>query len=99
MNPPIATTLLFGYLLGMEHALEADHVVAVSTMVSQTRSLLRALAGSAALMLLVLTTVQTPARDVLPSGLRIGIHCRDAADEQPGGPPLCPDRRSISADQ
>jgi len=42
MDPPIATTLLFGFLLGMEHALEADHVVAVSTMVSQSRSLYRA---------------------------------------------------------
>lgn len=42
MDPPIATTLLFGFLLGMEHALEADHVVAVSTMVSQTQSLFRA---------------------------------------------------------
>jgi len=60
MDPPIATTLLFGFLLGMGHALEADHVVAISTMVSQTRNLLRALAGSAALMLLVLTTVRTP---------------------------------------
>ena len=60
MDPPITTTLLFGFLLGMGHALEADHVVAISTMVSQTRNLLRALAGSAALMLLVLTTVRTP---------------------------------------
>jgi len=42
MDPPIATTLLFGFLLGMEHALEADHVVAVSTIVSQSRSLFRA---------------------------------------------------------
>jgi ABC-type nickel/cobalt efflux system permease component RcnA len=42
MDSSIATTLLFGFLLGIEHALEADHVVAVSTMVSQTRSLSRA---------------------------------------------------------
>jgi sulfite exporter TauE/SafE len=42
MDPPIATTLFLGFLLGMEHALEADHVVAVSTIVSQSRSLFRA---------------------------------------------------------
>jgi ABC-type nickel/cobalt efflux system permease component RcnA len=36
------TILAVGFLLGMEHALDADHVVAVSTMVSQHRSLRRA---------------------------------------------------------
>ena len=41
MESAMATTLLFGFLLGMEHALEADHVVAISTMVSQSRSLSR----------------------------------------------------------
>lgn len=35
------TTLTIGFLLGMEHALDADHVVAVSTMVSRYRSLRR----------------------------------------------------------
>lgn len=33
------TTLLVGFLLGMEHALDPDHVVAVSTLMSQHRRL------------------------------------------------------------
>ncbi len=41
MEPSPLTTLALGLLLGMEHALDADHVVAVSTMVSQHRSLRR----------------------------------------------------------
>ncbi len=41
MNPfPLMTV---GLLLGMEHALDADHVVAVSTIVSETRSLIQSL--------------------------------------------------------
>lgn len=39
MDPPLLTTLLVGLLLGMEHALDPDHVVAVSTMMSQHRTL------------------------------------------------------------
>lgn len=35
------TTLAIGFFLGMEHALDADHVVAVSTMVSRYRGLRR----------------------------------------------------------
>ncbi|MFQ5881757.1 MAG: sulfite exporter TauE/SafE family protein [Candidatus Methylomirabilales bacterium] len=35
------TTLFVGFVLGMEHALDADHVVAVSTIVSHSRSLWR----------------------------------------------------------
>lgn len=35
------TTLAIGFLLGMEHALDADHVVAVSAMVSRYRNLRR----------------------------------------------------------
>lgn len=42
MEPNVLTTLAIGFLLGMEHALDADHVVAVSTMVSQHKSLRRA---------------------------------------------------------
>jgi sulfite exporter TauE/SafE len=41
MDPTVVTTLLFGFVLGMEHALDADHVVAVSTIVSHSRSLRR----------------------------------------------------------
>jgi sulfite exporter TauE/SafE len=41
MNPfPL---IAVGLLLGMEHALDADHVVAVSTIVSETLSLIRSL--------------------------------------------------------
>ncbi|HLB94677.1 MAG TPA: urease accessory protein UreH, partial [Nitrospiria bacterium] len=35
----ILTILALGFVLGMRHALDADHVVAVATMVSKTRSL------------------------------------------------------------
>ncbi len=41
MESTFAVTLFFGFLLGMEHALDADHVVAVSTMVSHSRSFWR----------------------------------------------------------
>lgn len=41
MDSPVAATLLFGFVLGMEHALDADHVVAVSTLVSDSRRLSR----------------------------------------------------------
>lgn len=37
------TLMAFGLLLGMEHAMDADHVVAVSTIVSESRTLLRSL--------------------------------------------------------
>ncbi len=37
----ISTALLFGFLLGVRHALDADHVVAVTTIVSRSRGLLR----------------------------------------------------------
>jgi high-affinity nickel-transport protein len=43
-----ATIVLLGFFLGMRHALDADHVVAVSTIVSRERRLLRA-AGVGAL--------------------------------------------------
>jgi high-affinity nickel permease len=33
----IFTILGFGFLLGLKHALEADHVVAVSTIISETK--------------------------------------------------------------
>lgn len=38
MNPTLLTTLVLGFALGMKHALDADHVVAVSTIVSQYRN-------------------------------------------------------------
>ncbi len=45
MEMPIAPRLLgllaFGFLLGLQHALDPDHVVAVSTLVSETKSLRR----------------------------------------------------------
>jgi hypothetical protein len=37
---PITSTLVFGFLLGLKHAVEADHLAAVSTIVSERRSLL-----------------------------------------------------------
>jgi ABC-type nickel/cobalt efflux system permease component RcnA len=44
MNEPIAVTLGLGFALGLKHAVEADHLAAVSTIVSERRSL----AGAAA---------------------------------------------------
>jgi sulfite exporter TauE/SafE len=37
----VLTVLLFGFLLGVRHAFDADHIVAVTTIVSRTGSLLR----------------------------------------------------------
>ena len=42
MNTTLLTTLVLGFALGMKHALDADHVVAVSTIVSQYRNPLKA---------------------------------------------------------
>ena len=39
----VLTALLFGFLLGVRHALDADHIVAVTTIVSRSRSLLRSM--------------------------------------------------------
>lgn len=38
----ILTTMVFGFLLGIKHAVDADHIVAVTTIVSRSRNLLRA---------------------------------------------------------
>jgi len=37
----LLTALSFGFLLGIRHALDADHIVAVTTIVSRSRGLLR----------------------------------------------------------
>ncbi len=37
----LLTAVFFGFLLGIKHALEADHIVAVTTIVSRSRSPLR----------------------------------------------------------
>jgi high-affinity nickel-transport protein len=42
MLPALLTVLALGFLLGMRHATDPDHVVAVTTIVSQQRSLARA---------------------------------------------------------
>lgn len=42
MDTTFLTTLVLGFALGIKHALDADHVVAVSTIVSQYRNPLRA---------------------------------------------------------
>jgi ABC-type nickel/cobalt efflux system permease component RcnA len=39
---PVWTTLALGFVLGLRHALDADHLAAVSTFVTEERSLLRA---------------------------------------------------------
>ena len=46
MEGSLLTILWFGFLLGIKHAIEPDHVIAVSTIAAQSRSLWRsALAG------------------------------------------------------
>lgn len=42
MQSTLLTTLLLGLTLGMEHSLDADHLVAVSTLISRNRNPLRA---------------------------------------------------------
>jgi len=44
INPELATisVLLIGFLLGLQHAVEADHLAAVSTIVTEKKSLLSA---------------------------------------------------------
>jgi sulfite exporter TauE/SafE len=39
MNEPFSLALGLGFLLGLKHATEADHVVAVTTIISQERSI------------------------------------------------------------
>ncbi|HET9216063.1 MAG TPA: hypothetical protein VFR18_03740, partial [Terriglobia bacterium] len=41
MEYSLAAILGLGFLLGLKHATDADHVVAVTTFVSRERSLLR----------------------------------------------------------
>jgi hypothetical protein len=63
-----ASALAFGFVLGLKHAVEVDHLAAVYTIVSERKSLrgsllvgmVHGLAGSAALMLLVLSAVSEP---------------------------------------
>jgi ABC-type nickel/cobalt efflux system permease component RcnA len=85
METSLLTTLGLGLLLGIEHALDADHVVAVSTMVSQHRSLRRvALVGivwglghTLTLFLVglavILLRVQIPERLALSLEFAVGI--------------------------
>ena len=44
MNQSVLATLALGFVLGIKHATEADHLAAVSTIVSQRRSLLQSAA-------------------------------------------------------
>ena len=41
MNESVLATLAFGFVLGLKHATEADHLAAVSTIVSERRSILQ----------------------------------------------------------
>ncbi len=85
MEPTPLVTLALGFLLGMEHALDADHVVAVSTMVSRHRSLVRSslvgicwgLGHTATLflvgVLVILFKVKIPERLALSMEFAVGI--------------------------
>lgn len=48
MTMTLTSTLMLGFLLGLRHALEADHVAAVATLTSGNRSLKRTVAQGAA---------------------------------------------------
>jgi hypothetical protein len=48
MTPSLASALALGFLLGLRHATDADHVVAVSAIVSRERSVLASAAIGAA---------------------------------------------------
>ncbi len=41
LEATVLTSLFFGFLLGVKHALDADHIMAVTTIVSRSNSLLR----------------------------------------------------------
>ena len=41
MNDALTATLALGFGLGLKHALDADHVVALSTIVGRERSIAR----------------------------------------------------------
>src|SRR6266850_3184853 len=41
MNLSLTLALALGFVLGIKHAVEADHLVAVTTIVSEQRSILR----------------------------------------------------------
>jgi high-affinity nickel permease len=45
LDVPVVTTLSFGFVLGLRHALDADHVAAVATLTAPGGGLRRALAG------------------------------------------------------
>jgi sulfite exporter TauE/SafE len=42
MEPSLLATLVFGFGLGLQHSFDADHLVAISTMVGRSRSVPRA---------------------------------------------------------
>jgi high-affinity nickel permease len=74
VDTSLTVALGLGFLLGLRHALDADHVVAVSALASQHRSVARScLLGTcwgaghttALLMLLVLATIPSPAGALL----------------------------------
>jgi ABC-type nickel/cobalt efflux system permease component RcnA len=41
MDPSVSAALVFGFILGLRHALDPDHLVAVSTIVSEHKSVAR----------------------------------------------------------
>ena len=76
---PLFTALFFGFLLGLRHALDADHIVAVSTIVSRHRSILRAI--------IVGMTAMTVRKTAPASVIRVMVRSRNSAVEVPGRMP------------
>ena len=82
-QPAIVSVLGLGFVLGLKHALDADHLVAVATIVSETRSILGSavvgaiwgLGHTAALLaagvIVILLQMQIPERVAL--GLEFGV--------------------------
>jgi hypothetical protein len=79
MDASLIAALGLGFLLGLRHAMEADHVAAVSTFVSQDRTLLRAclrgtfwgIGHTAALLAAGLAVIAFKLR--IPPGLERGV--------------------------
>ena len=71
ITPGVMTVLVFGFLLGLKHATDADHVVAVASIVSEERNIWQSLwigaswGAGHSLPLLILGTIIILTKDVV----------------------------------
>lgn len=77
---PLAT-LALGFMLGLQHALDSDHLVAVSTMVTRERSLWRALAAGLSwgightVTLLLVGLIVLELQTQIPAPVELSLEC------------------------